>query len=190
MWVSKQAPDFLNPAFKSVSTWTSIFVTGVFVKFGWLKQRGKTLGANWSPPTSHGSTSGSINVSNVFVFSSSHSHLFLLVRSYGNKSRMLVSSMHDGQLRLCGGLRVYGMTPLPVVSVLPGCSSPLGANTCWASSLLLFDTAACVLPPSHVLTRARDKHADWAGEPTVHQNVMVCVFLCVCVVLNAFVWSP
>lgn len=124
MWVRKQAPDFLNPAFKSVSTWTNIFVIGVFVKFRWLKQRGKTLGANWSPPTWHRSTSGSINVSNMFVFSSSHSHLFLLVRSYRNKSHMLVCGMHDGQLRLCGGLRVYGVTPLPVVSVLPGCSSP------------------------------------------------------------------
>lgn len=71
-----------------------------------------------------------------------------------------------------------GMTPLPVVSVLPGCSSPLGENTCCASSLLLFDTAVCVLPPSHVLTRARDKYVNWAWDHTVQRNVMACVFPC------------
>lgn len=45
MWVSKLESDDLNPVFKHILTWTDLFVIGVFVKFGWVKQHGKTPGS-------------------------------------------------------------------------------------------------------------------------------------------------
>lgn len=120
MWVSKLESDDLNPVFKHVLTWTD------FVKFGWVKQRGKSPGGQIGQPQYH-----STPLQDQWMLATCTSLLLSLILT-SSRFRGGVETNHTcvcltcmtGQLRLCGGLRVYGMAPLPVVSVLPGCSSP------------------------------------------------------------------
>lgn len=160
----------------------------IFLKVFWpasLLRLDKKKKPGWKVVTtlSHHSTSRSsivlLATCSSLALSLSHSHFFPIMRSCRNKLLMLVSDMHGRHLRLCGGLWAQRRCLWSVCCLV---SAPPWEKTRCASSLLLFDTAVCVLPPSHALTRARDKYVNWAGDRTVQRNDGVCVCFRVCVV--------
>lgn len=82
-----------------------------------------------------------------------------------------------------------GTTPLPLVSVLPGFSSPLGENTLCFITFAIWYSSVC----SAAITRAHSCKRQVCelsrGSHSAEKWWCVCVFPCVCCVLNMFVWS-
>lgn len=178
MWVSKLESDDLNPVFKHILTWTN------FVKFGWVKQRGKSPGGQIGQPQYH-----STPLQDQWMLATCSSLLFSLILPSShfrgvetNRTCVCLTCMtgSSGSVGACG----YTAWRRCLWSVCCLVAAPPGSKhmLCFITFAIWYNSMC-----SAAVTRAHSCRRQVYGSHSAHKCVGVCVSLCV--VINVFAWS-